>query len=360
MGEQDSGEKTEEPTPHKLQEARKKGQVAKSKDLTSAILLMVSFFMLRSSSVRIWESFTKFSYQIYNQIPLEFNQSVAGAILFEVLKVIAVVLAPILGANFVTALVVELLQTGFMLSLGPLEPKLEKLNPIEGMKRYFTLKQYIDLLKSVLKMAVVILLIVGVLKEDFFYVIISSQLELWQVMGVTGGIAMKIVTRVGLFYLCIAVFDYFYQKFEFTKSLKMSKKEIKDEYKRLEGDPLVKQRQRDTQRQMAQSRQMGAVPNADVVVTNPVHLAIAISYKPNEMKAPRVLAKGKRLVAQEIRRMATENQIPIIENPPLTRALFPLVDVDDEIPVEFYKAVAEILAFVYNLKKKKKKTPRVI
>ena len=140
----------------------------------------------------------------------------------------------------------------------------------------------------------------------------------------------------------------------------MSKKEIKDEYKRLEGDPLVKQRQRDTQRQMAQSRQMGSVPSADVVVTNPIHLAIALSYKPNEMKAPKVLAKGKRLVAQEIRRLANENRIPIVENPPLAQALFPVVEVDAEIPVEFYKAVAEILAFVYNLKKKKNKPPKVI
>ncbi len=360
MGEQDSGEKTEEPTPHKLQEARKKGQIAKSKDLTSAILLLVSFFMLKNTSVHIWEELTQLSRICFEQIPLEFSPSVAGAILMYVLKVLFNILGPIFGATFITAIILEVLQTGFLLSFSPLEPKLEKLNPIEGFKKFFTLKQYIELAKSLVKMGFVVVLIYSVIKEDLFMVVISTHLGLWEIMGFTGALAYKIVLRVGLFYLMIAFFDYFYQRYEYTKSLRMSKKEIKDEYKRLEGDPLVKQRQRDVQRQMAQSRQMGAVPNADVVVTNPIHLAIALSYKPNKMKAPRVLAKGKRLVAQDIRRLATEHQIPIIENPPLAQAMFPLIEVDEEVPPEFYKAVAEILAFVYNLKHKKARKPRVI
>jgi len=360
MGEQDSGEKTEEPTPHKLEEARKKGQTAKSKDLTSAIMLMVSFFMLQSTAVSIWEKFTSYSYKVYTFIPIDLTQSLVGFLLMEGLKVMLLILAPIFGATFITALVVELFQTGFVMSFDPLEPKLEKLNPIEGAKKFFKLKQYVELMKSLLKMSIVIFLIYTVIKEDFILVTLSSQFDLWKIMGFTGEMASKIVTRVGIFYLIIAIFDYFYQKYEFIKSLKMSKKEIKDEYKRLEGDPLIKQRQRDAQRQMSQNRQMGAVPNADVVVTNPIHLAIAISYKPNKMKAPLVLAKGRRLVAKEIRRIAQENKIPIIENKSLAQAMFPLVEADREVPPEFYKAVAEILAFVYNLRKKKRKKSKII
>ena len=141
---------------------------------------------------------------------------------------------------------------------------------------------------------------------------------------------------------------------EYIKSMKMSKKEIKDEYKRLEGDPMIKQRQREAQRQMAQGRQMGAVPSSDVVVTNPVHVAIAIKYKTNSMKAPKLVAKGKRIIAHEIKKIAEENNIPIVENPPLARDLYKYVEIDMEIPPAYYKAVAEILAFVYNLKKKRR------
>jgi len=190
-------------------------------------------------------------------------------------------------------------------------------------------------------------------------VVIAQQLTLWQIMKFTGSLVMKVVTRVGLFYLFIAFLDYLYQRWEYMKSMRMSKKEIKDEYKRLEGDPIIKQRQKEAQRQMAMGRQMGAVPSADVVVTNPIHLAIAIKYAPNEMNAPLVVAKGKRLVAGTIKNIAEANNIPIVENQPLAQKLFKVTEVDKEIPPEFYKAVAEILAFVYNLKKKRKKMARL-
>lgn len=203
-------------------------------------------------------------------------------------------------------------------------------------------------------MVVVVWLVSGIIKDEFPMVIMAQQLTLWQMMTFVGELIMKVVTRLGIFYLLIGMADYFYQRYEYIKGLKMSKKEIKDEYKRLEGDPTVKQRQRDAQRQMAQGRQMGAVPGADVVVTNPIHLAIAIVYKANQMKAPKVLAKGERLMAEEIKRIARENNIPIIENKPLAQALFKLTEAGKEVPPQYYKAVAEILAFVYNLKKKKK------
>jgi flagellar biosynthetic protein FlhB len=353
MGE-DSGEKTEEPTPHKLQEARKKGQISKSKDLTAACLVMISFFTLKGAGTFIWGNMVNFSYEVYEYIPLEITVSVAGYLLMNTMWLILKCLFPLFLANMLVALIVESVQVGFLLSFEPLMPKLEKLNPIEGMKKFFSLKQYVELLKSIVKMIAVIGLLYLAIKEEFFMVVIAQQLTLWQVMAFTGDIVMKVVVRVGILYLFIALLDYFYQRYEYIKGMKMSKKEIKDEYKRLEGDPLIKQRQRDAQRQMSQSRQMGAVPSADVVVTNPIYLALAIQYTANKMKAPTIVAKGKRLVAAEIRKIAEENKIPIVENKPLAREIYDLVEIGSTVPPKFYKAVAEILAFVYNLKKKRK------
>ena len=203
-------------------------------------------------------------------------------------------------------------------------------------------------------MTIVISLIYFAIKEEFFMVILAQQLTLWQVMAFTGSIVMKVVIRVGIFYLIISIFDFMYQYYEFIKGLKMSKKEIKDEYKRLEGDPQVKQRQKDAARQMSQGRQMGAIPGADVVVTNPVHIAIALQYTPNVMKAPKVVAMGKRIIAQEIKRIAERHYIPIIQNPPLAQGLYKLSVVGSDVPPLYYKVVAEILAFVYNLKRKRR------
>ena len=180
-------------------------------------------------------------------------------------------------------------------------------------------------------------------------------MSLYDVMAFTGRIVMKTITRIAIFFIFIAGLDFVYQRYEYIKGLKMTKKEVKDEYKRLEGDPLIKQRQRQTQREMSQGRQMGSVPGADVVVTNPIHIALAIKYTPNQMRAPILLAKGKRLVAQSIKDLANEHNIPIVEDQPLARRMYENTEVNGEIPQEYYKAVAEILAFVYKIKQKKKK-----
>jgi len=352
MGE-DSGEKTEEPTPHKLREARKKGQVAKSKDLTTAFLLLISFYVLKSSAQHVWDQLTYVSKVAFEQIPLEFSATIAGHLLMMMLKVFGTAVAPLFAANVLVAVILESLQTGFLFSLDPITPDLNKLNPIEGAKKFFSLKQYVELVKSVLKMTIVVSIIYFAIRDEFYMVILAQQLTLWQVMSFTGHLVMKVVTRVGVFYLIIAIFDYMYQRYEHIKGLRMSKKEIKDEYKRLEGDPMVKQRQRDAARQMAQGRQMGAVPDSDVIVTNPIHVAIAIKYDLNSMRAPIILAKGKRLVAAQIKELAEEHRVPIVENPPLARGLYNVVEVGGEVPAIYYKAVAEILAFVYNLKKTK-------
>jgi flagellar biosynthesis protein FlhB len=352
MGE-DSGDKTEEPTPHKLRESREKGQIAKSKDITAVTMIFVSFFTLKASVAHLWDSMDTILRQSFGYIPLAFSESVVGQLLKETTFSFLLAMAPLFAVTFVTALIIESLQTGFLFSMSSIAPKLEKLNPIEGFKKFFALKQYVELVKSSIKMAIVIWLIIIVIIEDFPIVILSQSLSPFQVMAFTGDLVMKVVVRVGLFYIAVAVFDYFYQKHEHLKSMKMTKKEIKDEYKRLEGDPQIKQRQKEASRQMSMGRQMGSVPGADVVVTNPTHIAIALAYKPDKMKAPVVLAKGKLLVAETIKRIAAQHNVVIVENVALARALFPVVEVDTEVPPQYYKAVAQILAFVYNLRKKR-------
>jgi len=352
MGE-DSGDKTEEPTAHKLREARKKGQIVKSKDITGAALFFISFFTLKFSAGYIWENLTHFSYFIFEYIPREFSLQTIGQLLRYAAFIMLLSCGPIFMATFVLAIFLEALQTGFLLTFEPLKPSFDKINPVSGFKKFFSLKQYVEVFKSIIKMIVIIYILYTVVKEKFGFVLIANQIPIWQTVLFVGDLVITTVIRIGIFYVFIAVLDYFYQRWQFLKTMRMSKKEIKDEYKKLEGDPLVKQRQRDVARQMAMGRQMKAVPSADVVVTNPTHYAIAIVYKAKLMKAPMVIAKGKNNFALQIRRIAEENLIPIIENPPLAQNLYKTTIAGRTILPEYYKAVAEILAFVYNLKKKK-------
>ena len=350
----DSGEKTEEPTPHKLSELRKKGQVSKSKDFTSAVIITVAYLALQIFSPAIYKHISDIMFVSLDFIGVELTFSVALYLLGQVLITFFYVIIPLLAVNLIVAIIVEFLQVGPIFSLDPLSPNLGKLNPIEGFKKLFSLKQVVELFKSILKMGVVIWIIYYVLSEDFILVLLAQELTPIQTLIIAADLMFKIIIRVAIFYLIIAILDLFYQRAEFMKQNKMSKKQIKDEYKRLEGDPLVKQRQRETQMQMSQGRQMGAVPDADVVVTNPIFIAVAIQYKPNKMMAPKIIAKGKRLIASDIRKIAEEYFIPIVENPPLARNLYDSTQPGSDVPPIYYKAVAQILAFVYKLKQKKK------
>ena len=360
MGE-DSGDKTEEPTPHKLREARKKGQIAKSQEITSAVMLIVSFYTFRITGPMMLERLSGHTTMVFNLLDLEFSSAMVGMLLMDGFRTILLTLAPILAAVFVMVIIIESLQTGFLFSLEALSPKFENLNPINGFKKFFTLKQYIELLKSIIKMAAVGTVLFITIRELYPLVSQSQQQTPFSLIGLVGKIIMDTVTRVAIIYFILAIFDYFYQRYEYMKSLKMSKKEIKEEYKRLEGDPIIKQRQREAQRAMSQGRQMGQVPGADVVVTNPTHIAVAIQYDPNKQDAiPLVVAKGQRLIAEQIKQIADDNDIPIVENPPLARLLFKQVEIGHFVPQESFKLVAEILAFVFHIKNKKKKEKAVI
>ena len=354
MGE-DSGDKTEEPTPHKLREARKKGQIAKSQEITSAIMLIVSFYTFKALGEQMLKYMASHTVNIFSILDVEFSQQLAGMILLESLKIMFMILGPLLLTVFFVVIIIESLQTMFLFSAEALKPKFENLNPINGFKKFFSLKQYVELLKSLIKMTAVGFILFYSIKEFYPLVRESQQHPPMSLIALVGKIIMDTVTRVAIVYFALAILDYFYQKYEYMKSMKMSKKEIKEEYKRLEGDPIVKQRQREAQRAMSQGRQMGAVPGADVVVTNPTHIAVAIQYKTeDEGGIPIVLAKGQRLIAEQIKQIADEHDIPIIENPPVARLLFSKVEIGHFIPEESFKIVAEILAFVFHLKKKKR------
>lgn len=356
MGEE-GGDKTEEPTPHRLKQARDKGQIAKSKEITTAFLLLSSYMLLRYWGESIWRELSQMMQIIFGQIPFayEFDMAFIVNVLIIALRALLLALGPIFAVGFLVAFLAEAMQTGFVTALEPLSPKLDKINPLAGLKRMFSMQGLVELLKSIIKIMIIFWITWVAIKDDIQYVISLINSEPFQSLAIGGGIAYKIAIRVGIFYMFIAVLDYFYKRWEYIKGLKMTKQEIKEEYKQLEGDPHIKQRIRDLQRQTAQNRMMSSVPGADVVVTNPVHIAVALAYDATKMKAPTLLAKGQYFVAQEIKKIAEKHKIPVVENPPLARAVFQTTKIGKEIPPEIYQAVAEVLAFVYKVKKDRKK-----
>jgi len=353
---EEAGEKSEEPTPHRLREARERGQVAKSREITTAVLLLLSYFLFRYTGEFMWRELVGMAQGIFYQIPSfakDFSLSlVAGAFLMGGRGLLFAV-GPIFGITFIAALIAEALQSGFVVSLDPLTPKLERISPFEGFKRLFSIQGLVETVKSIVKIVIVFYITWIAVRDDLPFVVILMDGQPWDAMVLGGSIAYKVAMRVGFFYIAVAILDYMYRRWEYMRNLKMSRQEVKEEYKRLEGDPMVKQRMRDLQRQMAYQRMMAAVPQADVVVTNPTHLAVALRYAQEKMRAPILLAKGERLHAEEIRRVAEEHEVPIVENEPLARSIYRTTSVGSEIPRELYQAVAEVLAYVYKLKRER-------
>jgi len=353
MGEQ-GGDKSEEPTPHRLREAREKGQVAKSREITVAFVLLLCYFMFRFMGQFMWANLMDTARAIFSLIPeanKNFSLSFAMYILVIGLRGMAMAVLPIFAAAFFSTFFAEAVQTGFLFAFDPLSPKIERVNPLEGFKKMFSMQGLVELVKSILKIVIVFYIAWYAAKDDLPYIIILIQAQPWDALALGGSIAYKIALRVGLFYIAIAILDYLYRRWEYMRNLRMTKQEVKEEYKRLEGDPMVKQRMRDLQRQVSQQRMMAAVPQADVVVTNPTHVAVALKYAPEKMKAPLLLAKGLRKQAEQIKAIAEKYEISIVENEPLARSIYRTTKVSREIPKELYQAVAEILAYVYKIKK---------
>ncbi|EKE03541.1 MAG: hypothetical protein ACD_20C00191G0018 [uncultured bacterium] len=344
-----------EATAQKLQRVKKEGQVIKSKDLSTALSLLVMFLLLYNIAPFIWDQVSRLFILLYEQIPNKRLEDIGLQYLFFLTMVPAVlIILPVLFMAGFVAIMGDFMQIGPLVTVTPLIPKLDKLNPINGFKNIFlSIKIFFELGKNIVK--VILLGFIGfmVYKKHIPAILNLCAVEnTFSIMDQFGKMIVEFVLKAGIMFLVIAGADYAFTKWKFLKDQKMSFKEIKDEYKNTEGDPHVKAALRQRRMQMLQQTMLEAVPTADFVTVNPVHIAVAIKYETEDMQAPKVVAKGTELFAKKIIEIAKQHNVPVVENPPVARALFRLVDINREIPPELYKAVAEILMFVYNLRKR--------
>ncbi|AYV66027.1 MULTISPECIES: flagellar biosynthesis protein FlhB [Niallia] len=348
-----AGEKTEKATPKKRQDTRKKGQVAKSQDVNTALVLLVVFGVLSFTGEYLLDgllSLFTFTFSDFMGINLSIN-SIQGLFL-DILKEVALLLSPILIAALAGGLIANYMQVGVLFSPEAIKFKLEKINPISGFKRLFSLRSIVELLKSLLKITVIGIVVFSVLWGKMNEILILSHKSIGSIAVTIAKLTVQMGLYASIALLVIALMDYMYQRYDYEKNIRMSKQDIKDEYKNMEGDPLIKSKIKQKQREMAMHRMMQDVPTADVVITNPTHYAICLKYDEDKYDAPYVVAKGVDFVAQKIKLVAKENNVVMVENRPLARAMYSQVEIGDLVPEEFYKAVAEILAFVYQTRDK--------
>lgn len=349
MGDED---KQFEATARKLEQARKEGQVVKSKDFSTAISLLVLFSAIYGLAPLMWDQLSKLFVLCYQQIPNHHIDEIGLSYIMTLAIVPTVlVIGPILGVAWLVAVLADFIQVGPLVATAPLSPKLDKLNPTKYFKNIMSIKTLFELLKNILKVA-----ILGWIGWTVYAAHIEGILRLasidnnFAVMMEFGKLIVEFVYKACIAFLAISGADYMVTRWKFLKDQKMSFKEIKDEYKNTEGDPNVKAQLRQRRMQLSQQGMMDSVPEADFVVRNPIHIACALKYKAEEMDSPMLIAKGSELIAKKIIDIATEHGVPIIDNPPVARALFRMVEINHIIPPDLYKAVAEILLFVYNLK----------
>lgn len=348
------GEKTEPATPKKLKDAREEGQVAKSMEVITACMLLGLFLGLKLFAGYMGTGFLERFVQIYGSISSivsgQVTKNTMIAVMQECIVAILLISAPIILIAFVVAFICNVVQVKWVPTLKPLKPKPSKLNPMKGMKRLFSKDKIMELLKSIAKVAVLSYVVYDTIKDEYGLLFQFYRFEIGTAMVAIGNLIIDIGIKIAACFFIIAAADYFYQKHKFSEDMKMTKQEIKDEYKNSEGDPQVKGKIKARMREASQRRMMQSVPDADVVITNPTHLAVALKYDRNTSAAPIVVAKGADYVAEKIKNTARENKVEIVENKPVARMLYYNVEIDQEIPPELYQAVAEILAYVYGLK----------
>lgn len=348
-----AGEKTEKATPRKRQDARKKGQTAKSADINTAAGLIAVFFCLMILGPYFQTHTAGLMRAIFqNYLLMELTENNLQMLMVKVSSETAFILAPVLIVSVIAAVAANFLQVGVLFSTESIQPKLDKINPLQGFKRIYSIRALVELCKSLLKIGVVGGVAGAVIWSKIGEIVRLPHMPLQSSIGFLGSLTIQLGLSASIALLFLAFLDYFYQKFDFEKNIRMSKQDIKDEYKKSEGDPLIKSKIKQRQREMAMRRMMQDVPKADVIITNPTHFAIALKYDEEKMDAPYVVAKGVDFVAQKIKETAKENGVSMVENRPLARSLYSQVEIGRAVPEEFFKAVAEILAYVYRLKQK--------
>lgn len=349
-----AGEKTEKATSKRKQDERKKGNIFKSTDLVTAFSLLITFYSFKFLGPYILQT---------NESTIKKYFTVAGVqktitdadtriFLIDACQVIAMTALPLLLISGLVAIVFTMAQTRMLVTTESIKFKFSHLNPISGLKKMFSLRSLVELLKSSAKISILLYIVYNKFINYLpkFRALVDMEIPI--ALTVVGDFIMSIVLNAGVLFLMLGVLDYAYQWWEYEKNLRMSKQEIKEEYKHTEGDPMIKSKIKELQRKQAMKRMMQNVPTADVVIRNPTHYAIAITYDPNHDRAPIVVAKGADLVALKIVSIAEKNNVTTLENKPLARGLFESVELGREIPEQFYQPVAEVLAFVYSLKKK--------
>lgn len=350
-----ASEKSEKATPKRRSDERKKGNIFQSKDAVSVVVLLTSFYALQFYFPSIINS-------MHDLIELSFNHIVRTKFLSvenvqtlytQVTMIFLIITIPLLLVSAVSNIIAVGAQTQFIYTFSTLKFKFERLDFIKGLQKLFSLRAIFDLLKSIIKIVVLMIIVYSTILPRMNGLMSLFDMEFLQVLSFLASTIMSIVTSVGMFFVFLALVDYAYQWYEYEKNIRMSKQDIKEEYRQMEGDPQIKGKIKERQRLMSQRRMMQSVPKADVIIRNPTHYAIAVQYEMGKQRAPIILAKGMDNVALKIIEVAEKHNIPSIENKPLARGLYESVYINQEIPEKYYHAVAEVLAFVYQLKKGK-------
>jgi len=351
MSEDSFQERTEKATPRRREKARKEGRVARSNELNSAVILCLGLTTVYFMGPYLTGAIKSHMTYIFSEAPnIKVTMNSAGNFLSNNILEFFIVIGPILAIIGVIAYAINALQVGIMFTTKPLEPKFDKLNLAKGMKRLISARSLVQLVRDVLKITLIATVGYYIIKAaiPIYYSLSNESIDTFA--STMGTMAIMTALKIGIIIFILAILDYAYQKYDFEKSIRMSRQEIKEEMKDTEGNPQLKSRVRQMQRELTRKRMMQEIPKADVVITNPTHIAIALKYNQNEMDAPMVVAKGERLIAQKIKEIAREAGVPIVENKPLARALFKMCDIGSSVPGKLFRAVAEVLAFVYRQK----------
>lgn len=348
------GEKTETASAKKRSDARNKGQVVFSKDVNMALTFLLAMVSINLLGGFIVSRFIA-DYHYFTDFPVSvddlFNPKDLSVLLGRMLVDIMIISSPVMLITMVGGVLLNYIQVGFLFTNETIKFKLDKLNPVSGLKQMFSVRSLVELAKNLIKILIISIVAFNYLKDKMNVMLDLMEMGALQIGLIIWDLVYNLSIRLSLILLVISVLDFVYKKWQNEKDLRMSKQEVKEEYKQLEGNPLIKSKIREKQRQMAMSRMMQDVPKADVIITNPTHFAVAVKYDTSKYDAPYVIAKGQDLIAKQIRKVAEENKIPIVENKPLARELFASVKIGRTIPENLFHAVAEILAFVYKIKK---------
>ncbi len=354
MAEESFQEKTEQATPKRREDARRKGQVARSSELSSIAILTAGLLALSALGPYMYDQLSLLMVDMLtNGVFIELDASSLRLSLADWAIGYVRVVGPVVVLLVIAALGINYAQVGVLFTLEPLTPKAQRLSPFSGLKRIFSSRGLVELGKGLFKIGAVVFVTYLTISADMDSFIAYMDMSVGQIFALSGSVIIKLAFRIVLMLLVMAILDYAFQRWDYEKNLRMTRQEVREEVKQQEGDPMVRSRVRNLQREMSQRRMMDDVGTADVVVTNPTHVAVALKYDVETMGAPRVVAKGQRLVAQRIKELAREAGVPLVENKPLARALFKVVRIGEEIPEDLFKAVAQVLAFVFQLKRGK-------